>query len=105
MRNKTARNDIIQKKTNQRKQATQKIAAYSKRLMTERVDSTYSPTINKTAIWNKPTVGQPLVVNKQLKIVSKKKHDAAVTGYENRAAFLEMAKQYKPIMTKGQKKK
>ena len=39
--------------------------------MTERVDSTYSPTIHKTAIWNKPTVGQPLVVNTQLKIASK----------------------------------
>jgi hypothetical protein len=94
-----------QNNLNQIKQAKEKIGAVSKRLMTERVDSTYSPTINKTAIWNKPTVGQPLVVNKQLKIVSKKKHDAAVTGYENRAAFLEMAKQYKPIMTKGQKKK
>jgi hypothetical protein len=80
-----------------------KIGAAAKRLLTERVTSTYSPTINKTVIWNKNTVGQPLVVSKKLKLVSKKRHDAGVFGYETRQDFLDLAKQYKPIMTGGKK--
>ena len=70
-----------------------------------RVDSIYIPKIEKTAILNKPTVGQRLVVNKKLKLVSKKKHDAGVFGYETRQAFKEKAKEYEDIMTKGKKKK
>jgi hypothetical protein len=54
---------------------------------------------------NKRTMGQPLVVNKKLKLVSKKKHDAGVFGYETRQAFKEKAKEYEDIMTKGKKKK
>ena len=50
-------------------------------------------------------MGQPLVVNKKLKLVSKKKHDAGVFGYETRQDYLDLAEQYKDIMTKGQKKK
>ncbi len=49
-------------------------------------------------------MGQCLVVNKNLKLVSKKKHEAAVTGHENRQAFLDLADQYKDIMKKGRKK-
>jgi hypothetical protein len=52
---------------------------------------------------NKPTVGQRLVVNKKLKLVSKKRHDAGVFGYETRQDFLDLAQQYKPIMTGGKK--
>ena len=48
-------------------------------------------------------MGQPLVVSKRSKLVSKKRHDAAVAGYENRAAYLDMAEHYKTIMTKGKK--
>ena len=79
------------------------IGAAAKRLLTERASSTYSPTINKTVIWNKNTVGQPLVVSKRSKLVSKKRHDAAVFGYETRQDFLDLAKQYSDIMTKGRK--
>ena len=79
------------------------IGAAVKRLLTEKVSSSYSPTINKTAIWNKNTVGQPLVVSKRSKLVSKKRHDAGVFGYETRQDFLDLAKQYKPIMTGGKK--
>jgi len=50
-------------------------------------------------------MGQPLVVNKKLKLVSKKKHDAGVFGYETRQDYLDLAEQYKDIMTKGKKKK
>ncbi len=85
------------------RQAKEKIGAAAKSLLTEKVNSSYSPTINKTAIWNKNTVGQPLAVNKRFKLVSKKRHDAAVAGYENRAAYLDMAEHYKTIMTKGKK--
>ncbi len=53
---------------------------------------------------NKPTVGQRLVVNKKLKLVSKKRHDAGVFGYETRQDFLDLAQQYKTIMTKGKQK-
>ncbi len=60
--------------------------------------------IKKTAILNKPTVGQSLVVNKRLKLVSKKKHEAGVFGYETRQDYLDLAQQYDSIMTKGQKK-
>ena len=85
------------------KKAKEKIGAVAKRLLTERVSSTYSPAVNRTAIWNKNTIGQPLVVNKRLKLVSKKKHVAAVAGYENRQAFLDLADHYKDIMKKGKK--
>lgn len=77
------------------------IGAAAKRLLTERATSTYSPTINKTVIWNKNTVGQPLAVSKRSKLVSKKRHNAAVFGYETRQDFLDLAKQYSGIMTKG----
>ncbi len=50
---------------------------------------------------NKNTAGQRLVV----KLVSKKRHDAGVFGYETRQDYLDLAQQYKPIMTKGKKKK
>ncbi len=53
-------------------------------------------------IWNKNTVGQPLVVNKNLQLVSKKRHNAGVFGRETRQEFLDLAQQHKPIMTKGQ---
>jgi hypothetical protein len=42
-----------------------------------------------------------LVVSKRLKLVSKKRHDAAVFGHETRQDFLDLAKQYKDVMTKG----
>ena len=87
------------------KQAKDKIGAAAKRLLTERVDPHYINQIKKTVIMNKPTVGQRLVVNKKLKLVSKKKHDAGVFGYETRQDYLDLAEQYKDIMTKGQKKK
>ena len=85
------------------KQSADKIGAASKRLMTERVSSYYTPKWKKTTIWNEKTVGQPLVVSKKLKLVSKKKHDAAVEGYQNRLAFLETADRYKDVMTGGKK--
>jgi hypothetical protein len=87
------------------KQAKDKIGAATKRLLTERVDSFYGPKTGKSYIINKKTMGQPLVVNKKLKLVSKKKHDAGVFGYETRQDYLDLAEQYKDIMTKGQKKK
>jgi hypothetical protein len=37
-------------------------------------------------------------------LVSKKKNKAAVEGYENRLAYLDMADKYKGIMTKGKSK-
>ena len=85
------------------RQAKEKIGAAAKSLLTEKVNSSYSPTINKTAIWNKNTVGQPLTVNKRFKLVSKKRHDAAVFGHETRQDFLHLAKEYSGIMTKGKK--
>jgi hypothetical protein len=86
------------------KQAKDKIGAATKRLLTERVDSFYGPKTGKSYIINKKTMGQPLVVNKKLKLVSKKKHDAGVFGYETRQDYLDLAEQYKDIMTKGKKK-
>jgi len=94
----TAQNDILKIK-----QAKEKIGAVSKRLLTEKVKSFYGPETKRTYITNKNTVGQPLVVSKKLQLVSKKKHDAAVMGYEARQAYLDLADQYKGIMTKGQK--
>ena len=99
----TAKKVLPQKDLKEVKQAKEKIGAVAKRLLTERVSSTYSPAVNRTAIWNKNTIGQPLVVNKRLKLVSKKKHVAAVAGYENRQVFLDLADHYKSIMTKGKK--
>jgi hypothetical protein len=87
------------------KQAKDKIGAAAKRLLTERVDPHYINQIKKTVIMNKPTVGQRLVVNKKSKLVSKKRHDAGVFGYETRQDYLDLAKQYSNVMTKGQKKK
>jgi hypothetical protein len=49
-------------------------------------------------------LGQPLVVNKQKKLISKKKHDAGVFGYETRQDYLDLAQQYKDVMTKEKKK-
>jgi hypothetical protein len=86
------------------KKAKDWVGAAVKRLLTERVDPHYINQIKKTVIMNKPTVGQRLVVNKKLKLVSKKRHDAGVFGYETRQDFLDLAQTYKPIMTKGQKK-
>jgi LytS/YehU family sensor histidine kinase len=86
------------------KQAKDKIGAAATRLLTERVDPHYINQIKKTVIMNKNTAGQRLVVNKKLKLVSKKRHDAGVFGYETRQDYLDLAQQYKPIMTKGQKK-
>ena len=72
-------------------------------MLTERVRSDYSPTINKTMIWNKKTVGQPLAVSKKMKLVSRKKRDAAVEGYQNRLAYLDVAEKYGGIMNKKKK--
>ncbi len=69
------------------KQAKDKIGAAAKRLLTERVDPHYINQIKKTVIMNKPTVGQRLVVNKKLKLVSKKRHDAGIFGWETRQDF------------------
>ena len=93
-----------QNNLNQIKQAKEKIGAVTKRLLTDKVNSIYIPKIKKTAILNKFAVGQRLVVNKRKQLVSKKKHDAGVFGYETRQDFLDLAQTYKPIMTKGQKK-
>jgi hypothetical protein len=87
------------------KQAKDKIGAAAKRLLTEKVKASYIPKAKTTMIWNKKTVGQPLVVNKKLQLVSKKRHNAGVFGYETRQDFLDLAKQYSNVMTKGQKKK
>jgi hypothetical protein len=46
--------------------------------------------------------GQRVIVNKRKQLVSKKKHDAGVFGYETRQYYLDLAEQYRPIMTKGQ---
>ena len=86
------------------KQAKDKIGAATKRLLTERVDPHFINEIKKTVIMNKPTAGQRLVVNKKLKLVSKKRHDAGVFGYETRQDYLDLAQQYDSIMTKGKQK-
>ena len=93
-----------QNNLNQIKQAKGKIGAVSKRLLTEKIKSLYGDS-KRAYITNKNTVGQRLVVNKKLKLVSKKRHDASVFGYETRQDYLDLAQQYKPTMTKGQKKK
>ena len=78
-----------------------KIDAVVKRLLTEQVRSDYSPTIKKTMIWNKNTVGQELAYSdRSKKLVSKKKRDAGLEGSQNRAAFLDVAEQYSSIMKK-----
>ena len=86
------------------KKAKDKIGATAKRLLTEKVKSFYGPMARKAYITNKDTVGQRLVVNKQKKLVSKKRHDAGVFGYETRQDFLDLANKYSTIMTKGQNK-
>jgi hypothetical protein len=86
------------------KQAKDKIGAVSKRLLTEQVRSFYGPTTQRSYITNKNTAGQPLVVDKKLRLVSKKRHDAGVFGYETRQDYLDLAEKYKDVMTKGQKK-
>ncbi len=53
---------------------------------------------------NKFAEGQRLVVNKRKQLVSKKKHEAGVLGYETRQEYLDLAEQYKDVMTKGKKK-
>ena len=93
-----------QNNLNQIKQAKEKIGAVTKRLLTDKVNSIYIPKIKKTAILNKFAVGQRLVVNKRKQLVSKKRHDAGVFGYETRQDFLDLAQNYKSVMTKGQKK-
>ena len=93
-----------QNNLNQIKQAKAKIGAVSKSLLTEKVDTLYGDS-KRAYITNKNTVGQRLVVNKRLKLVSKAKHDAGVFGYETRQDYLDLAQRYKPTMTKGQKKK
>jgi hypothetical protein len=101
VRNRTARKEMKQQKI---KKATDKIGAVTKRLLTRKIDTYYNPNLKKAFILNKDKVGQRLVVNKRNQLVSKKKHDAGVFGYETRQDFLDLAKTYKPIMTKGQKK-
>jgi hypothetical protein len=80
-----------------------KIDAVVKRLLTEKVDSYYLPNSNKPIILNKNTIGQPLAVSKKMKLVSKKKHVAAVQGYQNRLAYLDVAEKYGGIMNKKKK--
>ncbi len=96
---------IAQSDVSKIKQAKDKIGAAAKRLLTERVESFYGPMSNKSYITNQTKVGQRFVVNKKKQLVSKKKHDAAVFGYETRQDFFNLAEQYKDVMTKGQKKK
>ena len=98
IKRKTAQNDIAKIK-----QSVDKIGSSAKRLMTERANSYYSPKFKATTIWNEKTVGQPLAVSRTKKLVSKKKHDAAVEGYQNRLAFLDVADKYKDVMKGGKK--
>ncbi len=69
------------------------------------VESFYGDDSKRTRITNKDKVGQQLVVNKRKQLVSKKKHDAGVFGHGTRQEFLDLAQNYKSVMTKGQKKK
>jgi hypothetical protein len=92
-----------QNELKQVKQAKEKIGAVSKRLLTEMVDSFYVPDTKRSYITNKTTVGQPLVISKKLKLVSKKRHDAGVFGYETRQDYLDLAKKYENVMTKKMK--
>ena len=98
IRRKNAQNDITKIK-----QAKEKIQGNVKALLTEKAKIMHLPKHDKTIILNKKTVGQPLAVSKKLQLVSKKKHVAGKEGYENRAAYLGMAEQYKNIMKKGKK--
>lgn len=98
IKRKTAQNDIAKIK-----KSVDKIGSSAKRLMTERANSYYSPKFKATTIWNEKTVGQPLAVSRTKKLVSKKKHDAAVEGYQNRLAFLDVADKYKDVMKGGKK--
>ena len=98
IRRKNAQNDITKIK-----QAKEKIQGNVKALLTEKAKIMHLPKYDKTIILNKKTVGLPLAVSKKLELISKKKHVAAKAGYENRQAFLEMAKQYKDVMKKGKK--
>jgi len=105
---------------NKIKESVDVIGSKSKALLTRKVDAApyfKSPIdksidvrgyIPKTSIINKFSVGEKLVVtrnpNKPKKLVSEKKHKAAVEGYENRLAYLDIADKYKGIMTKGKSK-
>jgi len=85
--------------------AKDKIDATVKRLLTEQVKSHYLPDSKKAYIMNKDTVGQRLAYSdRSQKLVSKKKHDAAVEGYQNRLAYLDVAEKYGGIMNKKKKK-
>jgi hypothetical protein len=99
----------------QMKDLPQTLGAASKRLFTERINSSYVPAKkdangnimrpDKTVIWNKSTVGQPLAVSTRgKKLISKKRQTSAVEGWGHRNAYLDLAEQYKDIMTKGKKK-
>ena len=82
-----------------------KIDAVVKRLLTEKVDSHYLPGSNKSYIMNKNTVGQKLAYSDRSEtLVSKKKRDAAVQGYQNRLAYLDVAEKYGGIMNKKRNK-
>ena len=101
---------------NKIKESVDVIGSKSKALLTRKVDAApfYRFPANKsidtrgfipkTSIRNKFSVGEPLIVNKRQQLVSKKKNKAAVEGYENRLAYLDMAEKYKGIMTKGKSK-
>jgi hypothetical protein len=80
------------------KKAKEKIGGSVKALLTEKAKSIYSPKFEKTMIINNKTIGQPLRVSKKKKLVSQKKQAAAIEGYENRQAFLQVAEQYKDVM-------
>jgi hypothetical protein len=100
----------------QSKESVNVIASKAKALLTRKVDAApyyklpapksidVRGFIPKTSIRNKFSVGEPLVVNKRQKLVSKKKNKAAVEGYENRLAYLDMASKYKDVM-KGKQRK
>ena len=81
-----------------------KISEEQLKRLTEKVDSIYIDKIKKTAILNKSTVGQRLAVSKRKQLVSKKKQDAGILGYEIRRDYLDLAKQYKDVMNKDIKK-
>ena len=92
-----------QNNLNQIKQAKEQIGAKAKRLLTREIDSYYNPNLKKAFILNKFAVGQRLVVNKRKQLVSKKRHDAGVFGYETRQDYLDLAKKYENVMTKKMK--
>jgi len=84
------------------RKAKDKIGGNVKALLTEKAKSIYSPKFKKTMITNNKTIGQPLRVSKKKKLVSQKKQAAAIEGYQNIQAFIEMAEKYKDVM-KGKK--